>query len=59
MDYPGIANNPVKLGDGDYFVLGDNRNHSEDSRYEIVGVVKKEEIIGKAFLRLFPTTKWL
>lgn len=59
MDYSGIANDPVKLGDGEYFVLGDNRNHSEDSRYEIVGVVKKEEIIGKAFLRLFPTTKWL
>ena len=39
--------------------MGDNRNHSEDSRYGIVGVVKKEEIIGKAFLRLFPTTKWL
>ena len=59
MDYPGIASIPVKLGDGEYFVLGDNRNHSEDSRYEDVGIVKKDEILGKAFLRLLPTIKWL
>ena len=34
-----------------YFVLGDNRNNSEDSRYANIGNVKKEYIIGKAWFR--------
>ena len=50
MSDPGIVEMPLKLGDNEYFVLGDNRNSSEDSRSGNIGSVKKENIIGKAWL---------
>ena len=43
--------------DGEYFMMGDNRARSTDSRSSIVGTVKKEDIIGKAMFRVFPLTK--
>ena len=49
MDEPGIAEEPIKLGSDEYFVLGDNRNNSEDSRYAEMGNVKKRNIIGKVW----------
>lgn len=49
MEDPGRAVNEVKLADDEYFVLGDNRNDSLDSRYEEVGNIKKSDIIGKLF----------
>ncbi len=59
MDSGGIAEEPVKLGDDEFFVLGDNRNESVDSRDgEGVGVVKKENIDGHAFLRVYPFSKF-
>ena len=51
MEDAGIAADPLKLGSDEYFVLGDNRNNSEDSRYANIGNVKKEYIIGKAWFR--------
>ncbi|MBE5901913.1 MAG: signal peptidase I [Lachnospiraceae bacterium] len=54
MDDPGLAAKPIKLGKDEYFVLGDNRNESEDSRYEDVGLIKKKNIIGRAILRIYP-----
>ncbi|MCR5742611.1 MAG: signal peptidase I [Lachnospiraceae bacterium] len=54
MTYAGIAAEAITLGEGEYFVLGDNRNESSDSRYADVGVVHKEQIIGKAWLRILP-----
>ncbi len=45
----GLAEDAVTLGDDEYFVLGDNRNNSEDSRYANIGSIKKEYIIGKAW----------
>lgn len=48
----GIAENELKLQSGEYFVLGDNRNNSEDSRSANIGVVNEEDIIGKAWFHL-------
>ena len=49
---PGLANYEITLGEDEYFVLGDSRNNSEDSRYSTVGNVRRDEIIGKAWIRL-------
>lgn len=54
---PGLAALPVLLGEDEYFVLGDNRNNSTDSRSPEVGVVKKDEIIGRAIMRIWPLDK--
>ncbi|MBP5461169.1 MAG: signal peptidase I [Lachnospiraceae bacterium] len=51
MLLPGLANYEITLGEDEYFVLGDARNNSEDSRYATVGNVKRSEIIGKAWIR--------
>ncbi len=48
----GLATYEVKLGDDEYFVLGDSRNSSEDSRYASIGNIKKSEIVGYAWIRL-------
>ena len=45
----GLANSAITLESGEYFVLGDNRNNSEDSRYANIGNIKREYIIGKAW----------
>lgn len=58
MTYAGIAENEITLGEDEYFVLGDNRNNSYDSRYEQVGVVKSKYIIGRVWLRIFPISKF-
>ncbi|MDE6026327.1 MAG: signal peptidase I [Lachnospiraceae bacterium] len=50
----GRANQPVLLGEDEYFVLGDNRNNSSDSRWPDVGNVNKEDIVGKVVLRIYP-----
>lgn len=54
IKYGGLADQPFLLGNDEYFVMGDNRNESEDSRYEWLGAVKKNKILGKPFLRIFP-----
>lgn len=50
----GLAEEPIVLEDNEYFVLGDNRNNSEDSRFASIGNITREEIVGRAFLRLSP-----
>ena len=49
MEEAGIAASPIKLGSDEYFVLGDNRNSSEDSRSANIGIVKKSWILGTAW----------
>ncbi len=48
----GIAQVEVQLGSDEFFVLGDNRNNSEDSRSGNIGPVKKETIAGKVWFHL-------
>jgi len=48
----GDAEEVIKLGDDEYFVLGDNRNNSEDSRFASIGMVKEDNIIGRAWLEV-------
>ena len=51
---PGIARDEITLGEGEYFVLGDNRNNSSDSRDPSVGIIQKKDIIGRARLQIYP-----
>ena len=46
---PGIAAEGIRLGSEEYFVLGDNRNNSEDSRFADVGNIKKRQIYGSVW----------
>ena len=50
----GMAQAPIVLGEDEYFLLGDNRDSSEDSRFANIGNVKREQIRGKIWLRLVP-----
>lgn len=54
----GRAAEEIQLGDDEYFVLGDNRNHSEDSRFDDVGNIKRSDIIGRAFIRIWPFSRF-
>ena len=49
-----MAYEGVTLADDEYFVMGDNRNDSMDSRYEDVGNIKRDQLVGKAWLRIYP-----
>lgn len=53
----GIAAQPLTLGEDEFFVLGDNRTVSQDSRYEEVGPVQRKNIDGKAIVRIYPFDK--
>lgn len=51
---PGLADEEFTLDEDEFFVLGDNRNNSEDSRFANIGNVVKDDIIGKAWIRTRP-----
>ncbi|MDO5156947.1 MAG: signal peptidase I [Eubacteriales bacterium] len=57
-DLVGRAYENVTLGDDEYFVMGDNRNRSLDSREEEVGNIKREDLKGKAVLRIWPLNRF-
>lgn len=54
----GRAGSNITLGEDEYFVMGDNRNDSKDSRFEEVGNIKREELEGKAVFRIWPLSKF-
>lgn len=54
---PGIAADEITLGDKEYFVLGDNRNNSEDSRFADIGLVMSDYIEGKVWFVLSPSQR--
>lgn len=58
MKNPGIAEEPLVLGADEYFVLGDNRNNSQDSRAANVGVIHKDDLLGRAWVRIWPFDKF-
>lgn len=51
---PGLAEEPVQLGQNEYFVLGDSADTSEDSRFSNIGNVTKDQFVGKVWLRAAP-----
>lgn len=57
MKNSGLAADPVTLGEDEYFVLGDNRNDSTDSRGPSVGKIPRDRIIGRAWVRIWPLSK--
>lgn len=55
---PGRAEEEILLGEDEYFVLGDNRNNSTDGRAEVVGNIHRDDIIGRAWVRIYPFRKF-
>lgn len=58
IENPGRAGETIALGADEYFVMGDNRNNSSDSRDPSVGNIHRNDIIGKAFIRIWPLDKF-
>lgn len=54
MTYDGSMEYPYTVPDGCFFVMGDNRNVSSDSRKSSIGAIPKEDIMGRVVLRIYP-----
>lgn len=55
---PGLAEDGVSLDNDEYFVLGDNRNNSQDSRAANVGLIHRDELLGRAWVRIWPFSEF-
>ena len=58
IDNPGLTESGITLKSGEFFVLGDNRNNSEDSRFSDMGNVKKKNIVGKLWFVISPKERF-
>ena len=58
IENPGRAGEALVLGEDEYFVMGDNRNNSSDSRDPSVGNIHRKDIIGRAFIRIWPLSEF-
>lgn len=58
MGQAGLAYEPITIGEDEYFVLGDNRMISKDSRSDAVGLIKRDSIEGRALLCVYPFEKF-
>ena len=56
--FQGDIHLPMTVGEGEYFVLGDNRNASKDSRYQSVGSISESEMLGRAVIRFWPLSRF-
>lgn len=54
IKHAGIAKNKITLNVNEYFVLGDNRNDSLDSRDLRIGIIKKNEFAGRVWIKIWP-----
>lgn len=54
----GVFDYPITVPEGYFFVMGDNRNGSSDSRNPDIGLIKKDQIYGKAVVRYAPLSKF-
>jgi len=57
IEEPGVASVDYKIADDEYFVMGDNRNNSSDSRITGIEAIKKKNIVGVTSFRIFPFDK--
>ena len=57
INYAGLAAEEITLDKDEYFVLGDNRNNSADSRYSDIGNVNEDYIVGKVWFRISPYSR--
>ena len=57
INNPGLAANGITMEEEEYFVLGDNRNNSDDSRYSDIGKVRGKYIVGKLWFQIYPEEK--
>ncbi len=53
----GCIKDPLKMDTEEFFVMGDNRNSSKDSRHDEVGTIKRSQFIGRAAFRIYPMDK--
>jgi len=57
IENAGLASEPIILGEDEYFMMGDNRNDSQDSRFPNVGAVKRDQILGKLWVQIWPLNR--